>query len=115
MVTPENGTITLRGKSGRSYTLSIYSSDVVGAFVTMSTFGTAGTGSTNFWVTPEDVVLEDVSITTGQTVTTGWTVNVNDVPTGNIISVANSINTLANRTKPLIGIRAGRKFTMVQA
>ena len=115
MVTPENGVFSFRGKSGKSYNISFYSSDVIGAPVTMNLNGLAGAGSQTFYIIPEDCVLEDVSITTGQTVSTVGVVQVNDANTGNIISWANQVNTLANRQKPMIPLPRGVKFTTIQA
>jgi hypothetical protein len=115
MVTPETGIMTFQGQSGRRYSLSFYSSDVLAAPVTFNLNGTAVAGSPNFYIAPENITLIDVSVITGQTVTTSWVAQINDVNTGNIISVANSINTLANRVSPGIGYAAGRKITFVQA
>lgn len=115
MVTPETGTMTFQGASGRRYSISFYSSDVVAAPVTFNLNGTAAAGSPNFFIAPEDMTLIDVSVVTGQTVTTSWVAQINDVNTGNVISVANSINTLANRVSPGIGYAAGRKVTFIQA
>ena len=115
MVTAGNGIISLRGASGKSYNVSFYSSDVVGATVTFNLNGNAGTGSQSFYILPENCILEDVSFTSSNTVTTSWVVQLNDANTGNVISVANQLNTLANRQKPMIPLPAGRKLTMVQA
>lgn len=116
MVTPENGMVILRGlRTGREYAYNIYSSDVVGAAVTWSTNGIAGTGSQTFILIPEDCILKDVSIATGQTVSTNWIIQVNDVPTGSIVSIANAINTLQTRSIPNIPIAGGKKLTFVQA
>jgi hypothetical protein len=115
MVTATNGTLTLRGASGREYSLSIYISDVVGAFVTFSTTGLAVAGSSNFYVIPENCTIKDISVTTGPTVMFVMRPQVNDVDVGAVISLANCINTLAYRAVPNISIAAGRKFTLVQA
>lgn len=115
MVTPETGTIIFRGMSGRDYAYNIYSSDVIGAYVTFSAFGAAGATSQNFLVLPERCVLKDLSVITGQTVCTSWLPLVNDTPSGVAVLVANSINTLAYRSIPNVGFEAGRKFTLVQA
>ena len=115
MVTPENGSLTFRGASGRSYNINFYSSDVIGAATTFNLAGVATAGAQNFYLIPENVILVDISTTTGQTVTTNYVVYINDVPIGNVIPVANTINTLANRIIPAIPIAAGRKFTIIQA
>jgi len=116
MVTPELGSLTFVGSTGKYYSLSLYSSDVVGAAVTFSTYGTAAAGGQAFWNVPaEGVTLVDISIATGQTVTTAYSLNVNDVPTGNVVQLINVINTLAFRAFPKISIKGGSKFTMIQA
>lgn len=115
MVTAGNGSITMRGVSGRSYTINFYSSDTIGAPVTFNTSGLAGATSTNFFITPENLVLNDISFTSSNTVSTNWVVLVNDVPTGNVLPIANFLNTLNNRPNPNIGVSAGRKLTLIQA
>jgi hypothetical protein len=114
MVTPENGVIILKGKSGRFYNLNLYSSDVLGAAVTLNFNGLAGTNSTTFFNTPEDCVIVDVSVATGQTVATNWVVQVNDQNVG-VISIANQINTLATRGAPNIFLQGNKKLTLIQA
>lgn len=115
MVTAETGNILFQGKSGKTYGLSFYSSDVVGASCPMSLVGTAGTGSQTFWIAPEPVVMADISITTGNTVATSLSIYANDIPTGNVVSEAAILNTLANRTFPRVPLKAGTKFTLIQA
>lgn len=117
MATPENGTLTFNtkpDKSGQGLSLSFYSSDVPGAAATLSLSSIAGSGDQTFFTMPATMYLVDVSLTTGQTVTVGYSVNVFDVPTGNMISVANSINTIATRPNPAILIPKGAKFTLIQ-
>lgn len=116
MVTPENGTVTFTGRSGKTYTYSIYSSDVVAAPVTWATTGLAGTGSTNFITAPEDMLLSDVSLTTGQTVAVGWSIWLNDAPYPSaVMTFANVLNTLQTRSFPKgFGIKQGRKVQLVQ-
>ena len=115
MVTPETGILTFSAMSGKKYSLSFYSSDVVGAYVTFSLTGLAGTGSQTFWNAPERVVLTGASIITGQTVSTIGRVQANDIDIGTPLAWANIVNTLATRDFPQVGINAGTKFTIVQA
>jgi hypothetical protein len=115
MVTPENGSITLKGNSGRYYNLNIYISDVIGAYVTFNTAGIAGANSQNFYNIPENCVIEDIALTTGNTVTTNLVIYINDVPVGSVVPEANVLNTLNQRAVPKIGFSSGRKFTLVQA
>jgi len=115
MVTPENGSITLRGASGKYYNINLYSSDVLGAAVTMSLVGLAGTSSQNFYILPENCVVVDLSVTTGQTVTTNWSFYINDQPIGNVVPIANIVNTLNQRAVPHIPLPGNRKLTIIQA
>jgi hypothetical protein len=115
MVTPETGVITFIGTSGKVYALSFYSSDVVGAYVTFATSGLAGTGSQTFWNTPEPVTIMDISVITGQTVSTIGRVQVNDVDVGTPFAWANVVNTLANRNFAHASINGKQKFTILQA
>lgn len=115
MVTAGNGVISFRGASGRSYNVSFYSSDVVGAALTFNLNGLAVAGSQSFLLLPENGVIEDISFTSSNTVAVAWVVQLNDANTGNVISIANQLNTLANRQKPMIPLPKGGKLTMIQA
>lgn len=112
--TPKNGAIVLRGKSGRSYNLSFYNSDVVGAFCTFNLNGAAVAGSQNFFIVPEDCIIEDVSIATGIADTTSGVIQLNDANTGNVVVFANQVNTLATRVKPMVALSRGAKLTILQ-
>jgi hypothetical protein len=115
MVTAGNGMIIFAAKSGRQYSLSFYSSDVVGAACTFNTSGLAVAGSQTFFIIPEDSVIKDISFTSTNTVSTAFVPYVNDVPSGVMVSIANVLNSLAYRAIPNLGIAAGRKFTLIQA
>jgi len=115
MVTPTNGVLTFRGVSGKDYSYNIYISDVAAAAVTFSTIGQAVAGSQNFIITPENGVIKDISVTTGPTVIFNLVPYVNDVSSGQIISLANVINTIQSRSFPMIKIAGGRKLTILQA
>lgn len=115
MVTTTNGVLRLTGVSGKDYSYNIFISDVVGAALTFSTVGAAVAGSQNFIITPEPVILDDISVTTGPTVIFNLVPYVNDVSSGQIIALANVINTLQNRSFPNVKISGGRKLTILQA
>lgn len=114
---PRNGVITFKGKSGAIYSWSFYVSDVLAAQTTFNKVGTAGTGSTNFITTPEDVQIIDMSVATGLTDTTALVPYIDDAPYpgGAVVSDAAIVNTLPTRVFPAIGIKGGRKFQLVQA
>lgn len=116
MVTATTGTMTFRGvKSGRKYTVSCYISDVIGAAVTFNPSGAAVAGSNNYYVAPEDVVLDDASIITGPTVATGfnYTSNSNLVPASATL-LGSVLTTIQTRNIPQIGFMAGRLIGAVQ-
>lgn len=113
--TPKVAGVYFRGSSGKAYSVSMYCSDVVGALNTISLDGAAGTGSPNFWIAPEDVVLMDAAVPTGLADTTVWKALANDTPTGNVLMHAAYVNTLANRPSPGIGYRKGTKISFTQA
>jgi hypothetical protein len=94
MVTPEIGTATFVGRSGRAYTIDVYLSDVAAVACTFNANGAAAAGSLQYWRTPEDVVLRDFSIITGLTATVGmiWLRDGATIP-GSIIRMANHLNT----------------------
>jgi len=116
MVTTTTGTVTFKGlETGKYYTLSMFTSDVLAAPATFNLAGVAVAGSINFWNAPELVQLVDMSNITGPTVMTVYVAQANDVPTGNVISFANTVNTLPYRIVPNIQYRRGTKVTFVQA
>jgi hypothetical protein len=115
MVTPETGTINFLGRSGQMYTYSIYSSDVVNAPLTFSSIGLAGSGSQNFLIANEDMVMTDISITTGNTVATTFNFYSNDANLGMLCAEANILNTLTTRSFPRVGYKKSSKITILQA
>lgn len=115
MVTPTTTVVTLKGVSGREYSFSGYISDVVGGAVLIDLNKTATSATpSNFYITPERCYLKDISTITGPTVATALVVQVNDVNVG-VIALANTINTLPNRSIPTLAFEGGRKFAIVQA
>lgn len=115
MVTAGNGTALFLDSKNQSHTYSFYSSDVVGAPVTWSASGTAGTGSQQFLIFPADMTLVDIQFHTSNTVTTAFTILKDNVPTGNLISIAAILDTLQKRTFPIFSWQRGRQLTLVQA
>jgi len=115
MVTPTNGLLRLKGISGKEYSYNIYISDVANAPVTFSTVGQAVAGGQNFIITPEPCEIKDIAVTTGPTVIFNLVPYVNDVSSGQIMSLANVINTLQTRSFPAVKINGGRKLTILQA
>jgi hypothetical protein len=115
MVTATNGTLQLRGVSGKVYSLNIYISDVIGAAVTMSLSGVAGTASQNFYILPENCVITDISVVTGPTVMTNLVFQINDQNIGIVTPIASVLTTLSTRATPKAPLPGNRKMTIVQA
>ena len=115
MVQAENGTVVLRGDSGRTYNVDFYASDVVGAACTFNPNGAAISGSLTFYKLPESATIIDLSIATGLTATTGVVLKMDDgIVPGRAYRLANYLNTINSR--PPIGLRmpAGTNFGMLQ-
>jgi len=115
MVTAGNGSLYLRGNSGKTYSLNFYSSDVIGSPVTFSLQGVAGTASSNFYILPENCQIMDISFVSSNTVTTNLSLNINDQPIGVVIPLASVLTTLATRFVPKTPLPSGRKFSILQA
>lgn len=113
MVTAMNGVITLRANSGQQVAYNIYSSDVLGAFLTVNKNGAAVAGSQNFFNAPFDGYIDDISTPATNTVTTNFIIQVQDNNVG-LTSVANTLNTLTNRAIHHVAFRANQKITILQ-
>lgn len=101
------GTLLLRGKSGKSYTVDLYVPDAVSTFLTFNGNGLAASTSPNNYRVPEDVVIEDISIAAAPTAV-GATLIVDSAHlNGGTIRWANQLSSLNNRTKLAIGLRTG--------
>jgi len=112
---PRIALLTFMGQSGKTYTYSVYLSDVSAAMARWNTVGTAGTGDETFITAPENMTLVDASVPTGLTDTTSGTFWLNDAPLANsITSWANIVNTLPQRSFPRVGIAGGRKVQIKQ-
>jgi len=115
MVTPTNGTVLLRNPNNKkTSSLNIYISDVVGAAVTISRTGLAVAGSPADYILQTPAWVEDISITTGPTVSVGMVILVNGAQTGQVISYKNFLDTLANRPDNVHYLDAGARLAFQQ-
>jgi hypothetical protein len=117
MATTELGTATFQGlQTKATYAVDIFISDVLAAPVTFDSGGGATATSLPFWKAPENVVLVDLSIATGNTVTTALVPTSNGgLIAGNRLRTANFLNTLAFRPAIKIGFKAGNNIGFLQA
>lgn len=113
--TPQYGQFTFRGvRSGKSYSVDAYFSDVAAALVRFDAGSGASSTSPTEWVCPEDVVLRDYTIVTGMVDTLKVQLQRNNNPTGDVLRYALHLTTLANRPGLNIGYRAGSNFRATQ-
>jgi len=116
MVTATTMQISLQGLiSKRTYSISGYISDVVGAKVLWNQNGVAGTTSDNYFQLSEPTQLRDIAIITGPTVATGFNLQSGgqNVP-GSAILISPNLTTNNNRSVPAIGFKAGSLIGAVQ-
>lgn len=101
------GTMTLVGKSGKTYSVDLYIPDATGSKLGFNPAGLAGTSSDTSFRIPENCIVYDVSIGTAPTAV-GAALSVNSgVVNGGAIRWANQLQTLANRQKLNIPLNAG--------
>lgn len=107
-----NASMIFQGASGRRYSIDVFIPDTASTLVNFSQAGAAGTGTPNFWLAPESVVLIDLA---GPMATLATTVALSafadDTPMGQILRLAQYVNTLATRPNPGVGWQKGRKIS----
>jgi len=107
MTSAQNGTMNLVGKSGRTYSIDIYSPDAAATQWTFSANGSATSTSPSTLRVPEDCVIYDISIATGTAAVGAAISNNSGTILGGVVRYANILNTLATRQKLKIPLRAG--------
>lgn len=101
------GTLTLLGKSGRTYSVDTYIPDAVSTQICFNSAGLASSTSQTTFRVPEDATIIDYSIGTAPTAV-GVVLQADSAPIiGGALRWANQLQTLANRQKLQIGVRAG--------
>jgi len=102
------GTMVLLGKNTKKvYTIDLYIPDATATKLGFNPSGLAGTASPTVFRIPEDCEIVDISIGTAPTaVGAALTVN-SGVVNGGAIRWANQLQTLANRLKMKVPLRAG--------
>ncbi len=103
----ENGTLSLLGASGRSYSVDVYAEDAAAGVVRFNPNGIAGAASPTQFRVPESCVITDFSIATGTTAV-GCVFNNNSATiSGGVIRYADHLNTLANRPAMRLKLNGG--------
>jgi len=101
-------------RSGRSYSVDAYLSDVVGALVRFDAGDGASATSPDFWIAPEPVILTDFAIVTGMTDTTKIQMTRNGQPTMDHLRFAMHVQTLAARPSLSTGVAPGVALRIIQ-
>jgi len=111
---PQYGTFTILTGGGSSISVDAYFSDVANALANFDAGAGAGSTSETFYKIPADGVIIDFAVVTGLTDTTRGRVTINGSPTKSILRWGNHVNTINNRPKPNIPVRAGENLGIVQ-
>jgi len=112
--TPKYGGMIFVGKSGKTYSIDMYVSDVNGAQVNFDGGSGASSSSPTFWIAPEDVVLTDYAQVTGTADTEKLRLTANGRPISSILRYGVHLTSLNNRPKLQIGFRAGTQIGAIQ-
>jgi len=114
VVTPVNGTLSFRMRDGTKRSHNMYIADAVGTFVKIAKLGKAGTGSPMGIQFEQDAIFEGASVLTGPTVIFTLECLVAGKSQGTTVSIAENLNTLANRPSYNVRIPAGAQFDLVE-
>lgn len=109
-----NGTLILKGVSGKTYSVDLYIPDAVATQVTMNGSGLAASTSNAFWVPPEPCVIVDISAVGAPTAVGAIFQQDGADVTNQCIRWANQANSLATRPAFAIPIKAGVQLGMKQ-
>jgi len=102
-----NGSLTMLGKTGKTYIIDVYAPDAVGGQWGFSANGSAGATSPTQFRVPEQCVITDFSIATGTTAV-GVVINQNNASIqGGVLRFANFLNTLNSRPALRIPLNSG--------
>jgi len=103
----QQATLTLVGKSGRSYSVDVHAPDAAGTQICFNPSGAAASTSPSSFRVPEDCLIFDVAIAASPTATGVVLYNNSGAIMGGALRYANQLVTLANRQKLNIPLRGG--------
>lgn len=109
-----NGTILLRGMSGKIYSVDMYIPDAVATQVTFNGSGLAASTSNAFWVPPENCYVIDISAVGAPTAVGAIFQQDGADITNECIRWANQANSLATRPAFKVPVKAGVQLGMKQ-
>lgn len=112
--TPQYCGFIFVGRSGKTYSVDGYVSDVNNGLVLWDNGAGAGTTAPSFWIAPEDVSLKDFSMTTGTADTEKIRLISNGRPTSHVLRYVPHVSTNADRPKLNVGFHAGTQISAFQ-
>ena len=110
----QQATLTLVGKSGRSYAIDVHAPDAAATQLCFNPSGAAASTSPNTLRVPEDCVITDISIAASPTATGAVLYRNSGSIIGGAIRWANQLDSLVNRQKLRIPLNAGDFLSAVQ-
>jgi hypothetical protein len=109
-----NGTLILRGQSGKTYSVDLYIPDAVDTSVTFNGSGLAAATSKEYWVAPEPCFIVDiVAVSTPTAVGAILTLDGAQY-TNTCVRWANQLDSLATRPAHMIPVAPGVQLGAVQ-
>ena len=113
-MTASAGTMVFQGKSGRIFSVDVYIPDATATLLTFNAAGLAAATSPDSYRVPEDCVLADVTTAAAPTAV-GGALKVNSgVVNGGTVRWADRLNTLSNRARFAVPIKAGDFVSILQ-
>ena len=103
----QQGTITLLGQSGRTYSIDTHHPDAAGTSVCFNPTGNAASTSPTTFRVPENCTIIDLSIAASPTATSAVFQIDSGSVSGGAIRYANQLDSLSNRQKLAIPVNAG--------
>jgi len=110
----QQATLTLVGKSGRTYAVDVYAPDAAATQTTFNPSGAASATSPATFRVPEDCIIYDFAIAASPTATGLVLYNNSGAIVGGTLRHANQLVTLANRQKLKIPLKAGDIISALQ-
>jgi len=103
----QQATLTLIGKSGRTYAIDVHCPDAASTQLCFNPSGAAASTSPTTMRVPEDCIIYDFAVAASPTATGLVLYNNSGSIIGGALRHANQLVTLANRQKLRIPLRAG--------
>ena len=114
MATPKPAQMVFVGRSGKTYSLDLYVSDVNGALINWDGGAGASATSPTFWIAPEDCVLRTFSMVTGTADTEKIRLVADGKPTAHTLRYDVNLSTIATRPPLNVGFKGGTQVSAFQ-